>query len=365
MPDDQVDLDARTLKALAHPVRVRLLGLLRTEGPSTATRLGESLGLNSGATSYHLRQLAAAGLVADDPGHRDGRERWWAAAHRFTHFEFATLAPEDRPLGDAYLHLVADAYADRLRAGAAARGALPPEWDLGMTLSDTMLALTPEEAQRLLADVDAVLARYRQADPGPTPEGTRRVSFLWAALPDPQGGSAGRDRARRAGRRHGRHRRSVPPRAGGAAGGGGRLADRDPHLGRRAALVRPRLDRERDPDRPGRLLRDGPVRAGTGPRRPGGGPGGCPADRGRWRRGERRADRGGAGAAPGGAAAVLGPAGGGRAAGGGPGAGRHGRADARARPGRAGGGADRAGGRARRRGQPAGRPSSARRRRVW
>jgi DNA-binding transcriptional ArsR family regulator len=55
---DTVRLDARNLRGLAHPVRVRMLGLLRTEGPSTATLLGERLGLSSAATSYHLRQLA-------------------------------------------------------------------------------------------------------------------------------------------------------------------------------------------------------------------------------------------------------------------------------------------------------------------
>src|SRR5262245_28458635 len=60
-PEHEVLLNERSLRALAHPVRVKLLGLLRIEGPATATGLAEKLGLNSGATSYHLRQLAGAG----------------------------------------------------------------------------------------------------------------------------------------------------------------------------------------------------------------------------------------------------------------------------------------------------------------
>jgi uncharacterized membrane protein YfcA len=40
-----------------------LVGLLRTEGPLTATRAAELLGESSGTTSFHLRQLAKYGLV--------------------------------------------------------------------------------------------------------------------------------------------------------------------------------------------------------------------------------------------------------------------------------------------------------------
>ena len=39
--------------------------------------LGRELGESSGATSYHLRALAAAGLIIEDLDRRKGRERWW------------------------------------------------------------------------------------------------------------------------------------------------------------------------------------------------------------------------------------------------------------------------------------------------
>ena len=64
---------------LAHPLRTRLLGLLRTAGPSTATALAAKLGTNSGATSYHLRRLESVGLVTDT-GTGKGKERVWAAS---------------------------------------------------------------------------------------------------------------------------------------------------------------------------------------------------------------------------------------------------------------------------------------------
>jgi DNA-binding transcriptional ArsR family regulator len=60
---EEVRLDAKGLRAMAHPLRVQIIGLLRRHGPSTATGLARRLGVNSGSASYHLRQLADAGFV--------------------------------------------------------------------------------------------------------------------------------------------------------------------------------------------------------------------------------------------------------------------------------------------------------------
>src|SRR5688572_10834361 len=71
------ELDLESLKGLAHPLRVKILDLLSTYGPATATGLAERLGESSGATSYHLRQLARHGFVREVEGRGTGRERWW------------------------------------------------------------------------------------------------------------------------------------------------------------------------------------------------------------------------------------------------------------------------------------------------
>src|SRR5207302_8601104 len=70
--------DPRALRAYAHPVRMRLIGLLRTEGPLTATRAAELLGESTGTTSFHLRQLAKYGLV-EEAGGGTGRQKPWRA----------------------------------------------------------------------------------------------------------------------------------------------------------------------------------------------------------------------------------------------------------------------------------------------
>ncbi len=69
-------LGAREVRALAHPLRLRMLESL-ADAPATASMLARELGESSGATSYHLRALAAAGLIIEDLDRRKGRERWW------------------------------------------------------------------------------------------------------------------------------------------------------------------------------------------------------------------------------------------------------------------------------------------------
>ncbi|WP_336631199.1 MULTISPECIES: ArsR/SmtB family transcription factor [unclassified Microbacterium] len=70
-------LDAGALKALAHPLRVRIYDLLSQYGPQTASSLAEQLGESSGATSYHLRALAKHDLIREVAGRGTARERWW------------------------------------------------------------------------------------------------------------------------------------------------------------------------------------------------------------------------------------------------------------------------------------------------
>ncbi len=69
-------LGAKEVRALAHPLRLRMLESL-SDGPATASMLARELGESSGATSYHLRALAAAGIIVEDLERRKGRERWW------------------------------------------------------------------------------------------------------------------------------------------------------------------------------------------------------------------------------------------------------------------------------------------------
>ena len=67
------------LRALANPVRRRILDHLSAHGSVNSASLAKALGESTGTTSYHLRQLAQAGLIEEMTERSNGRERWWRA----------------------------------------------------------------------------------------------------------------------------------------------------------------------------------------------------------------------------------------------------------------------------------------------
>ncbi|WP_329195587.1 MULTISPECIES: ArsR/SmtB family transcription factor [unclassified Streptomyces] len=161
-------LDARSLRGLAHPLRMRLLAALRHEGPATASQLAERLGESSGATSYHLRQLAAYGFVEDAPGHGKGRERWWKASHDGTRFDESLLYDDDpatRGAADFFLQQIATTHAQEVNSWLAKADTWPAEWRRGSDLSDFTLHLTAEQALELIHKMHDLVNSYRDLPP--------------------------------------------------------------------------------------------------------------------------------------------------------------------------------------------------------
>ncbi|XVV11313.1 helix-turn-helix domain-containing protein [Actinoplanes sp. CA-131856] len=174
--DESVALDPRTLRGLAHPLRVRLLNLLRERGPSTASRLGEQLGQSSGATSYHLRQLSQYGFVVEDAERGTARERWWRAAQQRT-----VLTPEEGrkswELAEGYLRAVAQADFQRTEAAIANLPAVSRAWQDALYLGTDILRLDPDRAAELRERMSALVAEYGGGEQGD------RVAVQWQILP--------------------------------------------------------------------------------------------------------------------------------------------------------------------------------------
>jgi predicted ArsR family transcriptional regulator len=152
------------LRVLAHPTRLRMLGLLRSEGPATATTLAARLGLNTGQTSYHLRQLAQHGLVVDDAERGNARDRWWRAAHQSTMTAGEPDDPDDQEAMDAYIKSVAALYIHNLQAAMEERALLPLEWRNASTLSDYHARLTPAHADEVTEKLHDLLMALREDD---------------------------------------------------------------------------------------------------------------------------------------------------------------------------------------------------------
>jgi DNA-binding transcriptional ArsR family regulator len=98
MPDyelrDHLEISApRQFKALAHPLRHRLLGLLDRRA-ATVGQLAEALGELKGNVSHHLKVLEAAGLVRVVRTRRvqGGTEHWYGRTAATLRFGGATGA---------------------------------------------------------------------------------------------------------------------------------------------------------------------------------------------------------------------------------------------------------------------------------
>jgi predicted ArsR family transcriptional regulator len=178
--------DPRALRAYAHPVRMALVGLLRTEGPLTATRAAELLGESSGTCSFHLRQLAKYGLV-EEAGGGTGREKPWRATTTSTDWDTTgDGTPETAAAASMLSTVIAEQYFEQLMRWLETSPGEPAEWQQAAMLGDRILYVTPAELGELRDRVRELMDEYyeRQLRPELRPEGGRLVTWLNIAFPN-------------------------------------------------------------------------------------------------------------------------------------------------------------------------------------
>jgi DNA-binding transcriptional ArsR family regulator len=182
-PPPEEIVDPAMLKALAHPLRRRILDLLR-RGPASATTLAAELGENTGATSYHLRELAKHGFIDEAKDLGKGKERWWRARRRDLRFpRRSQQSDEMRALfDDINRHKFADDL--ELWSRFLERGEELGEWADAVPFSRGALRLTQDELEAFFEDYLALLKRYWRAD-HEAPPGSRRMLMRFIAFPDP------------------------------------------------------------------------------------------------------------------------------------------------------------------------------------
>jgi predicted ArsR family transcriptional regulator len=156
-----IELNPTSLKALVHPLRIGMLGILRADGPATSSELARKLETNSGATSYHLRQLERHGFVVEVPGMGTTRQRFWQAAHEYSILE------RSRMNEDADAVILID---EVMRLGSRLREAEVAEWigsqdDWGTEWTDAsanddyLLQVSPDELSELVDGIRSLIGR--------------------------------------------------------------------------------------------------------------------------------------------------------------------------------------------------------------
>jgi DNA-binding transcriptional ArsR family regulator len=175
------ELDAAALKALAHPLRVKILTILENEGRASVTSLARELDESTGATSYHLRQLAKHVLV-EPVAAEDGRQRWWQLAADELHVQgFDFLADPNTSAAASFL--LRETMADRARRQqhwyASATG-WPKHWQDASSGRDARLTLDATQTRALADEFAALVAKYRDVEPGAD---ARKVDLFYEIFP--------------------------------------------------------------------------------------------------------------------------------------------------------------------------------------
>ncbi|WP_191877317.1 ArsR/SmtB family transcription factor [Streptomyces filipinensis] len=155
--------DIGTLKALAHPLRMKLYRLLFIAGAATASQLAEQVDEAVSLVSYHLRKLAEHGLVEGaEPRSADARERWWQPASDGVSIREEDFqdAPEKVAAHLAASRLFLEQRTEMYRRFLDERTHWGARWNEAAPDSESLLRLTPEELARLKEDLTDLLKRY-------------------------------------------------------------------------------------------------------------------------------------------------------------------------------------------------------------
>jgi len=190
--------DPKALRALAHPLRLALVSLLRVHGQLTATKAGELLGESSASCSFHLRQLAKYGLVEEAAGGH-GRERPWQATSMFTAWPEVADDPKVEAAAEQLSLVIANHYLNDMLRWLQAMPDESDQWRRAALFGDTAIHVTADELAELGRQSRQLVDVYlgRQSKPELRPPDARLVNFLHIAHPlvgvpgkEPSGDSA-------------------------------------------------------------------------------------------------------------------------------------------------------------------------------
>jgi len=152
--------DPSVLKAISHPLRIRILHELTTVAGARAVDLAREFGVQANLVSFHLRQLAKYGLVEEAPElARDKRERVWRVSST-AGISTSLSAVANEPGGEAaiqvwkresaaWAHMVIDhAYAQDVNSNDV------------YSIADVPMRLTATQARELVVELSTLLRRW-------------------------------------------------------------------------------------------------------------------------------------------------------------------------------------------------------------
>ncbi len=157
---------AEEAKALGHPIRVRILQLVRQEA-LTNKQISERLGKTPGATLHHVKVLANQGFVQKEVcrlGKRGAKEVPYSATEKSWGLSFREGDKNTETVGDAILN-----------AALSSHLSVPPSNRFGET--SAILNLDEVALDELRTKLRVLLSEFRDR---PALPGAQRYGVFWA-----------------------------------------------------------------------------------------------------------------------------------------------------------------------------------------
>jgi hypothetical protein len=178
------ETDPRALRALAHPLRWKLIDLVGSETAATATRCAEVLGESVASCSYHLGMLAKYGYIEQVPV-RSGREKPWRLTSPDQDLRPPGLDVEGERAAEAAFEVFLDHETERTKNRIRRAGIEPEPWQ--PTVSGMTTWLTESEFVAVKQQLTGILEQYsaRAGEPSQRPPAGREVRLFFAASAAP------------------------------------------------------------------------------------------------------------------------------------------------------------------------------------
>ncbi|MFT3873164.1 MAG: helix-turn-helix domain-containing protein [Nocardioides sp.] len=174
--------DPRVLRAIAHPVRNRIIGEMEAAGPMRAADVAAVMGIPANQASFHLRQLAKYGLVEEAPeAARDGRDRVWRLTSG-DQLRIDVSRIEEAPGGQAAVNVW------RRHASARAHELVDRAYELrrregtSSAIIEGTIRLTRDEAGEFATALDQLFDEWVARTRGAADDAPRETYHLFALL---------------------------------------------------------------------------------------------------------------------------------------------------------------------------------------
>jgi DNA-binding transcriptional ArsR family regulator len=156
--------DPRTMRALAHPLRLELRSIVGLSGRITTADAARELGISHGLASHHLHQLAKYGFV-EQVGGADNRERPW----RLVSTSISTEGLDEKPGGAeavaVYEQVAAERVLESFLDWQERRATWPAGWRRHSGLGRSTIYLTESELAGLVETIEQLITEYVEARP--------------------------------------------------------------------------------------------------------------------------------------------------------------------------------------------------------